>query len=75
MATGPPHVLDSLRTYDAWHDRLTPRPSPTLGLLPALLDQEMGFASSLVQLQEGEQRRNGRGGGRLRRGGGAAGRA
>lgn len=36
-------MLESLRSYHQWRGRLKPRPPPTLGLLPALLDQEMGF--------------------------------
>ena len=36
-------MLESLQNYHQWHGRLKPRSPPTLGLLPALLDQEMGF--------------------------------
>ena len=44
VATDPPHLVAALQSRSYRH--LKPRPPPTQGLLPALLDEEMGFAAA-----------------------------
>lgn len=70
VATEPPHVLKSLQSYHQWHGRLKPRPPPTLGLLPALLNQEMGFLPQKKGEANEREESSRRQGGRLRGSGG-----